>query len=154
MNNGFNGTGTAFILYIVLAFCMPFVYVYRLTRRRKDFGYRFVIGHFMLGIIVTTLAVLCVGYLWRMLALSKHGYLHEALVAMAYMAVITVLTWILIPRLVRLSYRLRRKREMLHYKNPHIQPWFTQHYSLQPQKFQPKHLAIDIILPRKGHHHP
>ncbi|MDB5165069.1 MAG: hypothetical protein JWL89_695 [Candidatus Saccharibacteria bacterium] len=128
MNNGFNGTGTAFILYIILAFCMPFVYVYRLTKRQKDFSYKFVAGHFLLGTSVTILAVLCVGYLWRMLAISKHGHLHQALVAMAYLVILTILTWILIPRLVRGSYRVRRKQDVLNYKNPLIEPWFVQPY--------------------------
>ena len=128
MNNGFNGTGTAFILYILLAFCMPVVYVYRLAKQRRDFGYGFVTGHFFLGLLVTTLAVVCVSYLWRLLAVSKHGKLHHILVAMAYFVIAIILTWALIPRAVRSILWLRRKRDILHYHNPHIHPWFVEPY--------------------------
>ena len=70
-NSGFNGTGTAFILYIALAFCMPLVFLYRLSKHRHEHGRQFVFGHFLLGLFVTLLAVLCIGYAWRLLALSK-----------------------------------------------------------------------------------
>lgn len=158
MNNGFNGTGTAFILYILLAFCMPVVYVYRLAKQRRDFGYGFVIGHFFLGLLVTTLAVVCVSYLWRLLAVSKHGELHHILVAMAYFVIAIILTWALIPRAVRSILWLRRKRDILHYHNPHIHPWFVEPYyfntitATTSHKRFPIGTLMTIIFGRAKHH--
>ena len=131
-NSGFNGTGTAFILYIALAFCMPLVFLYRLTKHRRDFGRQFVFGHFILGLLVTTVAILVIGYAWRLLALSKGGDVHAGLVLMAYFAIVSIFTWILIPRLVRLNYRLSHKKAQLNYQNPHIHPW-QQQANFHPQ---------------------
>jgi amino acid transporter len=129
MNNGYNGTGTAFILYIILAFCMPIVYVYRLTKRRRDFDRGFVFGHFALGMLVTVLAVVCVSYLWRIVGVPRHGLLHHVLVITAYCVLTIVIIWVLIPRWVRGFYRLRHKKYLLNYRNPHIHPWIdAPHY--------------------------
>lgn len=124
-NSGFNGTGTAFILYILLAFCMPLVFLYRLAKHRRDYGRQFVFGHFILGLLVTSIAVLVIGYAWRLLALSKGGDIHHGLVFMAYFAIVTILAWVVIPRIVRLSYRMSHKRSQLNYMNPNIHPWFA-----------------------------
>jgi len=141
MNNGFNGTGTAFILYIFLAFLMPFVYVYRVVRRRKNFEWSFVFGHFILGIIVTVIAYICVGYLWKLLGVSQHGHLHKVLALMAYAAIFTIIVWVLIPQLVRLAYRLLRKKEALHYQNPLIHPWYTEPFISEPVR-PPSKIAV------------
>lgn len=149
-NSGFNGTGTAFILYIILAFCMPLVFLYRLAKHRHDHGRQFVLGHFILGLFVTAVAVLVIGYAWRLLALSKGGDVHAGLVLMAYFAVVSILAWIAIPRIVRLSYRLSHNKDQLNYRNPHIHPWLVQsnyhpQVQTQPAPAPRRQLITDIF---------
>lgn len=136
-NSGFNGTGTAFILYVILAFCMPFVFLYRLAKHRHDYKRQFVLGHFLLGLLLTLLALLCIGYVWKLLTHTDRGPVHTGLVITAYLAISTVLTWIVIPRIVRLSYRLGHRGAQLHYQNPHIHPWYVQP-NFRPHAQQPR----------------
>lgn len=150
MNNGFNGTGTAFILYAILALCMPFIQLYRVAKRRKAFEHTFVAGHFFLGVLVTVIAIVCVGYLWHGIQQTTHGKLHDFVVALAWTAIGTLLTWVLIPQLVRIWFRLRRKQHLLVAKNSLIHPLLelAQHNKmLQPLLTD---LAIDGIMSRKS----
>lgn len=133
MNNGFNGTGTAFIFYVLLAICMPVVYLYRMLRHRKPVAYRFVLQHFMTGILLTVIALLLIGLVWRKVETTAHGELHTVLLATAWMAIGTLLTWIFIPRIVRTYYRIRGHGSQLRYKNPNIHPWVDEWYIQLPQ---------------------
>ena len=51
---------------------------------------------------------------------------------MAYFVVVTILAWIVIPRIVRLSYRLSHKKAQLNYQNPLIHPLFS------PENYKPQ----------------
>lgn len=133
MNNGFNGTGTAFIFYVLLAICMPIVYLYRALRHRKSVAYKFVLQHFLTGLLVTVIAVLLIGLVWRKVETTAHGELHTLLLATAWMAIGTLVAWVSIPRFVRTSYRIRGCGSQLQYTNPNIHPWVDEWYFLLPQ---------------------
>lgn len=138
MNNGFNGTGTAFIFYVLLAIVMPLVFLYRMARHQKAVAYRFVIQHFITGTLLIGIALLCIGFAWHQVELTAHGELHALLVATAWMAIGTLGTWIVLPRLVRTYYRLRGKGNQLHRRNPHIHPWMDEWYAqLPPETLKP-----------------
>jgi len=150
MNNGFNGTGTAFIFYVLLAIVMPLVLLYRMARHRKAVAYRFVMQHFITGVLLTAIALLLIGFAWHKVELTAHGELHSFLVATAWLAIGTLGTWIVLPRLIRISYRLHGRSSQLHYKNPNIHPWLDEWYSQLPPPVTPRSLTIDKPIKHYG----
>jgi len=147
MNNGLNGTGTAFLLYATLALCMPFIQLYRVIKRRKAFEHTFVAGHFTIGMLVTGVAVICAGYLWHGILHTTHGQLHTFVVVLAWVAIGTLLAWLLIPQLVRMWFRLRRKKHLLKIENALIHPLLE--LAQHSQMLTPV-LVIDGIMSRKN----
>jgi hypothetical protein len=151
MNNGFNGTGTAFIFYIFLAMCMPLVHIYRTLRHREQFDLRFVLQHFLTGLTITAIALVCIGVVWRSIEHTTHGELHALLLATAWLAIGTIVVWVTIPRLVRTIYRIRGKRSLLYLKNPLIHPWFVQSWYTKVPKQIGNPMVIDgVIKPRSS----
>ena len=140
-NSGFNGTGTAFILYIVLAFAMPFVFMYRLLKGQKRYPRRFIASHFLLALLLSIIALVLEGYVWRLLLHTSDGRVHELILALTWVAVAALVAWVVIPQLIVMWYRVRGKTELLRVKSPLIHPW------LELMTWRPvaKHRVIDGV---------
>jgi glucan phosphoethanolaminetransferase (alkaline phosphatase superfamily) len=148
-NSGFNGTGTAFILYVVLALVMPFVWLYRLIRHRRNYKLSFIIGHFVLGFGVAFIAIIILSLVWTRVTHSFHGEVRQLVYAVTWMAVSTLVIWLLIPQLVILWYRIRKRGHLLHPTNPLVHPWLEELFD----KPRPVIVPIDGIVRKSKRNH-
>jgi glucan phosphoethanolaminetransferase (alkaline phosphatase superfamily) len=140
--SGFNGTGTAFILYVVLALVMPFVWLYRLLKHRRSYKVSFIIGHFLLALLVSFVTIVLIGLVWTRITHSFHGEVRQFVAAITWMAVGTLVVWLLIPQLVIAWHRIRRRSHLLRPKNPLIHPWLERLFD----KPRPVTVPIDGII--------
>lgn len=141
MNNGYSGTGISIIFYLLLALLMPIIQIVRLIFKHGVYKNRFVVRHFLYGIMIIITVVIGISWLTTVTGIKERAHWHVMLNVSAATTVGLLLAWILLPLLVKAIFWV------FHLKHSATQtPLSTQSASSREHN---EYRVIDSMMSRK-----